>query len=135
MIIRWLGAFAKGGTLAESIQYEINRSATDEVAAEYIKEGLSEIRHARVGLLVASKALIKRFNGDCYSVLENGKLVKTRNPKDTGSQHIECWVNPIYKGIVVKGKISKSAFMTIRHIAGINNIPVMILKGGKLKTV
>ena len=131
MLIRWLGAFAKGGTLAESLHYERNRATTDEVAAEYVRKGVSEIQHAKVGLLVSNKALVKKFNGDCFSVKEDGKLVKTRNPKNAGSQHIEAWVNPVYLGVVLKGEISKLAFQTIIN-AG---LPVFILKGGKLNKI
>ena len=133
MIIRWLGAFGKSGSLAESIQYEINRAATDEVAAEYITSGVSQIHHARVGLLVSNRALLKKYNGDCWSVLENGKLVKTRNPKHAGSSHLEAWVNPIYKAIVIKDRISKQAMTEVKHLASINDLPILILKGGKLK--
>ena len=133
MIIRWLGAFAKTGTLAESIQYECNREVTDEVAAEYVNKGISQIAHAKVGLLIANKALIKKYNGDCWSVLEDGKLVKTRNPKHAGSTHKEAWANPVYTAVVIKDRISKQAMMEVKHLASINNLPVLTLKGGQLK--
>ena len=79
--VRWMGAYGKKGSLENSIQFEMNRKATDEVACEGIC-GFTRMQHCRVGLLVDKKNIITSFNGDCYSrKLPNGKLEKTRNPR------------------------------------------------------
>lgn len=137
MIIRWLGAFGKSNSLHESLQFEINRTATDEVAGEKIKKGMaSQIGHARVGLLVKNSAQIKFHKGDVYSFMENGKLKKQRNYRNAYGTHTECWVNAEYIGIVIKNKIQDSAFKTILYIADLNNLPVYkFTKGGGLKKI
>ena len=58
MIIRWLGAFGKASSLHASLKFELGRSLTDEVAAEDIRT-CSLIKHAKVGLLISNKSIIK----------------------------------------------------------------------------
>ena len=103
MIIRWLGAFGKSGDLQNSLDFESTRQLSNEVAAEPISGNQGHITHARIGLLVANSAIIKLFNGDCFSVkTENGQLKKTRNPRESLCDS-EAWVHPVYLGIVIKG--------------------------------
>jgi len=133
MVIRWLGAFGKNASLFESLSFELER--TDEVAAEKLQSGVSFIVHARVGLLVKKKAIVKEFNGDCWSVRENGRLVKTRNPRHASSEHLEVWAKPQYLGVVVKGRISKSTFKDLRSFCQRNDFKLFLLKGGELKEI
>lgn len=101
-VVRWLGAYGKSTTLEASLTFELNRPATDEVCGEGIKHGLSKIGHARVGLLVARKSVIKCFKGDVWSKHdEAGKLVKTRKPANVKIGHTECWCRPNYTALVV----------------------------------
>ena len=103
MLVRWLGAFGKSESLDQSLKFELSRATTDEVACEKIIKNSSKIKHARIGLMIASENAIKHFKGDCWSVkTENGNLVKTRNPKTANGEHLETWANPIYNKIVVK---------------------------------
>ncbi len=132
MIIRWLGAFGKNGSLQDSIQFELNRDS--EVAAELLKNK-SLISHARIGLLVKNSAVVKKFDGDCWSVREDGGLVKSRNPKTARSQHKEVWAKPNYIGLVVKSRITKSAFKEIKYIASIYNLDLFKFKSGDLKKI
>lgn len=132
-VVRWIGAFAKRGTLAESLSYEFSRPATDEVCAERYC-GRSVIEHARVGLLVKRTAVVKRFTGDCYSVAdETGRLHKTRNPRHAGSHHTEVWCNPVYVAVVLDefnapaGLLSRKTYAEIYGFAAKNKIKVLVI--------
>jgi hypothetical protein len=138
--VRWLGAFRKSGTLHESINFEFNRQKTDEVAVEPIKEQ-SYIFQARVGLLTKNSAIIKKFNGDCWSeYVDDGKLEKTRNPRHSNSEHLEAWAIPVYTGIVCKGRNKKEGYYnlpkkirsTIKWYSDLYNLPIYNLIGNKL---
>lgn len=140
MTIRWLGAFrGVNQTLLESLEFELNR--IDEVACEPLQNGKSMICQSKVGLLVSPTAIVKRFNGDCYSEYNNeGFLYKKRNPKHTSSSHKEVWAKPVYTGIVVKGRtegegflnLSKEARETILEVSKKYSLPIFELKNGKL---
>lgn len=133
-IVRWLGAFGKASSLSESLEFEFSRAPSEEVCAEMIKR-VSTIS-ARVGLLVKHSALIKSFRGDCFSVLIEGKLVKTRKPVRTCFSHNESWVHPIYCGIVVDGAISCSAMNAVRDAASKFGVPVISFdNNGTWKTI
>ena len=110
MIIRWLGAFRHKGSLSDSLKWELEQAETSALAAEKLYRGRSEIRKARVGLLVKNAAVLRRYYSDVWSKYnDKGKLVKTRHEGKAYSQHAECWVSPSYVGIVVKGTISPRA--------------------------
>jgi len=107
MIIRWLGAFRHKGSLSDSLKWELEQTDTSAVAAEKLVRGRSEIKKARVGLLVKNSAVLRRYYSDVWSKYnDKGKLVKTRREGKAYSRHAECWVSPSYIGIVVKGTIS-----------------------------
>lgn len=153
--VRWLGAFRNGGSLHGSLDFELNRNSTDEVAVEpFYKK--SRVAHARVGLLVDKKAIVKEFSGDCWSEpTEEGKLQKTRNPREAKSTHREAWANPHYVGVVIKGRkgstgygsgynprnegfhnLPKKVRSTIKWYADLYNLPVYNLDvNGKLRKV
>lgn len=103
MVVRWLGAFGKGSDLAASLSWELTQNR--EVAAEHITSGNGKIRHARVGLLVDKRAVIRVFPGDVWSVAgEDGKLRATRYASGyalTG-RHSEAFCRPVYRAIVIK---------------------------------
>ena len=132
MLVRWLGAFQKKGSLHNSLQFELCEATSDsEVPCEKILNGTSRIHHAKIGLLIKNSAVIKTFNGDCWSVRRcNGKLQKTRNPKNAYSQHLEAWASPEYIGIVVKdvARIRKKSLKTVLFWAEEFKIPIMELK-------
>lgn len=102
MYVRWLGAFRKNFSLADSIEFELSR--TTEAACEKFKK-TSEI-YSKVGLLCDPKFIVKDFTGDCWSEYDKkGKLHKNRNPRHAGikSKHKESWVKPGgFCGIVLK---------------------------------
>lgn len=131
MIIRWLGAFGRNGSLSESLHFEFCRNS--EVAAELLQNGESHISHAKVGLLIKNSALVKAFNGDCYSeYTSEGTLVKNRNPRNAKSTHQEMWTKPIYIGIVVKDNVSPKVYETLKEVSTQYNVPIFQLKGGRL---
>jgi len=66
MYIRWLGAFRKSGNLHESLLWEMEHCHR-EVAAEWLQSGHSLISHARVGLLLSNRAMIRRYRTDVWS--------------------------------------------------------------------
>lgn len=137
MIIRWMGAYRKKANLNQSLVYELNRPATDEVAAELIMDGRgSRIYYPRVGLLVSEPAAFKVFNGDCFSEYENNRLVKTRNPRGT-AKYREAWCHPVYTAIVVKRQdLPKQITRTLKWVSETYDLPIYRLsKKGNLKEI
>ena len=115
MVIRWLGAFRKNGSLVESLAWELNQTTVEALAAEKLHKGRSAIHHARIGLLVANRAVLRRYHSDVWSEYkDNGKLVPTRKQGKAYSYHSECFVRPDYKAIVIKGKITEQALQACR---------------------
>lgn len=140
MIVRWLGAFGKGADLKSSLYWELAINH-EEVAAEplhgfYVKNGdldyASSIDHAKVGLILKRSSLIKKFNGDCWSIKQDHKLVKTRNPR-ASTAHNEAWVRPDYVAIIIKGPISEGAFIIIEEMAAQFNLPILNNRGEIIK--
>ena len=133
MYVRWLGAFAHEFTLSESIRFEYTR--TSEVACEHFR--VKSNIHKSVGLLVDPKAIIKRWSGDVWSEYQGDKLVSTRKPWEAGknSHHTECWANPKYTGIVVKGSfhdLSRNIRNELIKAVTDIDVPVYELKKGRL---
>jgi len=130
--VRWLGAFGRTDGLHESIKYELDFHG--EVAVEkIIKE--SYIRHARVGLIVPNKAIVKVFSGDCWSVKVGDSLEKTRNPKTAKSSHIEAWANGgVFTGFIVKDMKHVKTIMlkTIRYWSERTSLRVVCYETGKV---
>jgi hypothetical protein len=131
-VVRWLGAYRKNGSLASSLQWELN-SNSRECAAEPLVDGKSAIYHAKIGLLVRRTAIIKVFHGDCWSLVDGGKLRKNRNPR-WSTRHREAWVRPDYIAIVVKdwGHLRGSARKTLEYFGDIYGLPILRLKKGEL---
>ena len=139
MIERWLGAFKKKQSLYNSLVYEIEQREKVHVAAEMLQAGKSYINHAKVGLLVKNSALVRRFNGDVYSVYKKTSsrtktLKKTRSENSAYSFHRECFVRPEYIGVVLKFKktISKTALQAIKNFSLEYNCPVFELINRRL---
>lgn len=67
MIVRWLGAFRKQGSLEEAFNWELTQ-APSAVAAERLINGKSAIHHAKIGLLVKNSAVLgaARISGNSY---------------------------------------------------------------------
>ena len=116
MLIRGLGAYGKGESLESSLRFELTRSTEGECCAMLISRKTRGWLPSGVCLLVKNSARIKLFNGDCYSVSENGKLRLTRNA-NSSKTHRECWVHPEYIAIVLTKRISKKALETVQNIA------------------
>jgi len=134
--VRWLGAFGKGSSLLKSLHYEVARDSNGEVAAELLRDGKSQIRHARVGLLVSQKAVIRRFDCDVWSRPVGTKSVRLKaNRTKAFSEHAECFCRPEYTGVVVKNYagMKKDIKKGILWFAKKNNLPVYELTGGELK--
>ena len=140
MIVRWLGAFKKSGDLTSSLIFEL-APASDLRCAEIIRKGSPSQIKSAVGLLVASSALVRRYNSDVYSVRDGKRLRQTRPEGAAYSSHTEAWVRPEYIGIVVKsresaGLISRETWATIRETAGRHNLPVYRLtRAGQLEEI
>jgi hypothetical protein len=129
-IIRWMGAFRNGGTLSDSLSWELDPTQADvEVAAEPLqKNERSEIRFCRIGLLLKRSSVIKMFSGDCWSERnEEGTLVKTRNPRRAYSRHQECWCRKEYAALVVRdrGNINKKSWKIIQWFSKKYNLPIL----------
>jgi hypothetical protein len=135
IIIRWLGAFGKKGTLQESLNFELSgKSDKLEIAAEPLVNYTSNIDHVKVGLLVKNSYMVKYFNGDCWSVYnEENKLYKKRNPKQS-NLHRECWIKysnaNCFKGIVYKKGITCKALKTLRFTSNRVKLPLYELSKG-----
>ena len=137
MFVRWLGAFRKGASsLNESLTYELGRDETDEVACEPLLKKESEIRQARIGLVVSRQAIISKFTGDVWSEIEDGKLKPSRKPCKEG--HGEAFAHPVYTGIVIdlNGGLyypAKRIVKTLCWISDTYGLPVYWLKKGQTK--
>lgn len=133
--IRWLGAFGRGSSLADSLRWELTENFCGrEVAAEWIDP---TSRHARekefsirriVGLLVAKGAILRRFDGDVWSVAsESGRLETTRQSVHT---HTECFCRPNFSAIVLTrpwGQIRAEIRRAIRTVSAETGLPVVYL--------
>jgi hypothetical protein len=138
VVIRWMGAFRKGGsTLHQSLSYELGDPCR-EVAGEHILDD-SKIAHVKVGLLVHPSAVIRTFTGDCWSEPEDGILVKGRNPRTARwSHHREAFCLAKYTAIVIKvplAELTKEVRGAILFHARKSKLPVLHLKGTTLKHV
>lgn len=129
--VRWIGAFGKAPNLHESLSWELSQDR--EIACEKIS-GQSHIFQSRIGLKLDSRAVIRVFNGDCFSIVSGKKLVKTRNPRNSHSLHREAWALPVYDAIVLKDKkhINISCLKTVRYFSKSHNLPVIELETGKI---
>lgn len=137
MIIRWLGAFRKGNSngLLDSLKWEISQADRSAVAAEQLVRGKSQIHHAKIGLLVKNRALLRKFSGDVWSEYDpiTNKLIKTRHEHSAYSDHTECFVRPDYCGIVVKRGARMGAIETARAFAKSHGLPLLRLtRDGRL---
>lgn len=136
MYVRWLGAFRKNGSLAESLDFEFSR-ATD-VACEKIKNrGGSKIRHCRLGLLVDPKAVYRVYQGDVWSEYQaDGTLFATRSQWEAHSSHCEAFAKPVFTGLVIKGgslkDLSAEARATVLAATRQYNLPLYKLVKGRL---
>ena len=100
--IRWLGAFSQGSNFSSSLKWELEEN-NREVAAEWFDYGyhFDGIHSKLVGLLVEKGAIVRRYNGDVWSVAEGERLVATRSSTES-TQHSECFCKPQYRGIVIR---------------------------------
>lgn len=130
MVVRWLGAFRKRGTLHESLAHELNRDPSEKVAADPRYRN-KRVNHARVGLIVHNRAIRRKFNGDVWSEYFNGTLNRTRAPQEVPESHGEAWVHPVYVAIAVNGKISKKSWKTVQWFSETYNLPIRRLTGEK----
>lgn len=114
---------------------------TREVAAEHISGSNGQIRHARVGLLVDSRAVIKTYPGDVWSVTEGDKLKATRYASgwELKNRQHEAFCKPVYRAIVVKehpDRMKPVVMAAVREAAQRHNLPVMWVDGkGKKHSV
>ena len=137
MIIRWIGAFGKADTgLAGAITWELTQRDRKLLCAERLRRGRSVIRHARVGLLVKNRAVVRRYRSDVWSVpagADGSLLKKTRREGDAFSQHTECWVRPDYCALVVKGKVLPAAWQAVVDASRRHGIKLLYLtRDGRL---
>lgn len=134
MVIRWMGAFGKKGSLESSLGWELAQASVRALSAEKLVGGRSKIKHARVGLLVKNRAILRKYRGDVWSIRRsNGVLVKTRNQDHVFGGHTECFVRPDYTGIVIKGTISAQALQACVRAAEKHNLPLLKLtRDGRL---
>jgi hypothetical protein len=132
MLVRWLGAFSgsqhtgSASNLSTSLAFELARPATDLVACEAIKRD-SKISHAKIGLLISNKHVIREFKHDCWSVkTSNGGLRATRH--DAPSQHAEAWAKAEYSAVVIKAGATARAVDEAIDFAKANNLKILFLQ-------
>ena len=136
MIVRWIGAYRNWkNSLSEAIDHELCVPIHRVRCAERLCRGRSNIR-AKVGLLVKNSAIIKRFRGDVWSEpIGNGKLKATRK-QTFYPWHTECWVKPVYIGIVIKRHVKTQVWQTCVDACIRHNMPLFKLtKNGVLNAV
>ena len=140
MIVRWLGAYGHGMSLADSLAWELTQGKR-EVAAERFTRGCGFAARryngnfaARVGLRVAKGALVKRYPGDVYSVArEDGTLAPTRyasGPLTRTGRHEECFCQPVFDAIICRehpARMGKGVDAVLRQAAARFGLPVLVL--------
>jgi hypothetical protein len=130
MIIRWLGAFRKQGSLYSALVWEVTQTTRKHVAAERLQRGKSYIFHARVGLLIKNSAVVRRYRSDVWSeYTRTGALKKTRKEGKNWSGHTEVWARPVYIGVVLKDvrNISQSALQAVKRFTDEFEYDVFVL--------
>ena len=134
-VVRWLGAFGRGESIHAALLWELTQTERCELAAEPCLPNESGIR-SRVGLLVKRSAVVKRFNGDCWSIVEGASLKKTRNPR-CSPWHREVWVRPEYTAIVCKDwhTLSSQVRRTVAWFARAHRLPVLSFENFKEVTL
>jgi len=146
MYVRWLGAFGKSNNLHTSLDWELSQTNKEVCAENILKNSYSNILHAKVGLLIPSSAVVKKFNGDCWSKYNNNNMLyKTRNPKNANSEHLEVFCKPIYKGIIIKGgynptygffNLPKKIRSTIKYFSKKYHLPIYYFQeNGNIKII
>ena len=128
VVVRWLGAFGPQRfqqSLTDAIQFELEGHQR-QVAAEPIL-GRSAIKHARVGLLVDRRHVLKVHDGDVWSIRKGKSLVPTQEPQ---GYHMEAFCNQVYKALVVKGEITSSARLALEAISKESGLPILSLYAG-----
>lgn len=117
MLVRYIGAYGHGKSLAEALEFEANTTA-EVCACEF-----GEIEHASVCLLMKRTSIIRRFRGDVWSVRQNdGTLKATR--KAVKSHH-EFWCKggkDSIRGVIVTDNIPAEMFATIRDFCAKYNL-------------
>ena len=122
-IVRWLGAFRKGGSLHNSLKWELKENRR-EVAAEVLVGGQSHVQ-AYIGLRIARGAVRKVFRGDVWSeVTARGTSLKMTRSPSSFSDHTEAFCKPLFTAIVLKGKVSKKAFKTVLWWSKAMDLPI-----------
>lgn len=108
--VRFLGAYGKKGSLADSIRFELSRP-TQQVCATvlsldpnedpYSNVNLSycDIR-ARIGLLVDKKSIKRWYDCDVWSQPKPWNKGYLRFGRCGNYRHNEAWVLPCYKALV-----------------------------------
>lgn len=124
MVVRWMGAFRKGGaSLEESLLFELG-SDKGQVAAEPIWRGKSHVR-ACVGLSLTRRSVVKMYHSDVWSMPRGGSLVATRD--EAYSKHGEAFCRREFDGIVIKGNITPAMEAVVIKVATMVQLPVIRL--------
>jgi hypothetical protein len=128
VVVRWLGAFGPQRfqqSLTDAVRFELEGHQR-QVAAEPIL-GRSAIEHARVGLLVDRRHVLKVHDGDVWSIRKGKSLVPTQEPQGS---HMEAFCNQVYRALVVKGEITSSARLALEAISKESGLPILDLYTG-----
>ena len=138
LYIRWIGAYgySKEG-LKESLNYEF--TSVSEKACEFIsKSRPSGIDHVRIGLIFDKGDVVKRFDGDCWSLRNQwGLLEPTRLYDHLSLMHTEAFLRQESRptAIVIKSynneggllSLKKETRLTLIDIAKQYNVPIYVL--------
>lgn len=142
--VRFLGAFGKRGSLADSIKFELHRSK-QQVCATILDLGedsgpyqntnpsYCDIR-ARIGLLVDKKSIRRWYDRDVWSspkFYNKGYLSFGRCGNDG---HNEAWVLPCYKAIVTLEHPSRFS-KEIRKTLAESGLKILYLHNHSLEEV
>ena len=122
--VRWLGAFGRAPSLHEALQWELEGKRI--VACEPLlpSEGGRSILWSKVGLEVAPSAVRRVFHGDVWSIRVGKTLVGTRRPEDAPHKWGEAFARPVYTAIVLRGRVSKQVFATVKWFSRSRQLPI-----------
>ncbi len=125
MIIRWLGLYKEAPSLHAALAWEI-QARDVEAAGLYTRGGKTRTGEAKVGLVFPRRGSVRRaYPTDVWSDLaQNGKLLARH--QQGSLPHTEVFLRkearPI--GILVRGRVSRKAWRTIRWFAKRYGLPV-----------
>ena len=116
MLVRWLGAFGRGGSLRESFAWELEQHDRNVAAEQFHhpKDPQGNIVHAIVGIQIDARAALRTWRGDVWSIVdEQTGYLKATRPANISTRHRETFCRSGYARAIVLKKHPHNVRLTI----------------------